>query len=549
MVYHDDDGYKLFVGHLPHDVTEDELDSVFRTYGVVSKVHMLTKVKKGDLFAAFVFYRDKEAAEDAIHVLHDQYRIRAEAEKPITVKWAFDKNADLDLHKLFVGNLPSDVTEDELMQVFETYGKVRKVHFAANETRDGMKGALVMYEDLDSAEDAIKVLDQIYKIRKDAEHPISVSWAKLDARHGSTGGHQERWSDSRAESRGASSRHDRHERRADDKWSDSHRDVRHDDKVHENDPFKLFVGNLPEDIEDNELHQVFSTYGNVRKVHLIEKPNASGMRCAFVFYEKDDDCEDAIKVLDGVYKIREDAEEPISVRWANSILNKGKGEEKGKGKGRASDDRGGSWQQSRGWEDKPSRRQDQHWDDRNRDRERDRDWDRGRERPWQSKTSSWKDNGWKDTSWQDNGRERWKREDSSNWRDNPRERDDNHRRTPAGGDRNDYHHSKRGGDGHARGDGRGHSRNEDDGTRLFVGNLPEGIKESALEYVFGTYGKVGKIHLMSRPNERGLVAAFVDYMDLDDADTAIESLNGKYEIRQGSGYIQVRRANARSKPY
>ena len=92
---------------------------------------------------------------------------------------------------------------------------------------------------------------------------------------------------------------------------------------------KLFIGNLPLDIREDELRDVFSTYGKVLGVRIMrpaegarwsarrnQKKAASNPTCATLRYEHHQACKDAIEVLDNSYRIREDAREPIHVSFA-----------------------------------------------------------------------------------------------------------------------------------------------------------------------------------------------------------------------------------------
>ena len=172
--------YELFVRGLPGDVTQEELQEVFSTYGDVEGVRILPSDRRGKR-AAVVTYSDAEDAEDAMEALNGVYKIREEEEAPIKVKWApttpapaparaaqepeecadageavaavllrrrarggqpgdawaedgaVEPGADSqheahsrpsEGHKLFVGNLPGDCGEQELRAVFTTYGEV-----------------------------------------------------------------------------------------------------------------------------------------------------------------------------------------------------------------------------------------------------------------------------------------------------------------------------------------------------------------------------------------------------------------------------------------
>jgi RNA recognition motif-containing protein len=53
---------------------------------------------------------------------------------------------------------------------------------------------------------------------------------------------------------------------------------------------KLYVGNLPYDITDDELHALFATFGAVRSVRVI-RDAASGKGYGFAFVEMSRDSE------------------------------------------------------------------------------------------------------------------------------------------------------------------------------------------------------------------------------------------------------------------
>jgi RNA recognition motif-containing protein len=88
---------------------------------------------------------------------------------------------------------------------------------------------------------------------------------------------------------------------------------------------KLFVGNLPSDITNEELQYVFSNYGTVSKLHIMDSARSkSGQACAFVSYSTPEAAAIAVRTLNNVYKIRVDAPEAITVSVA-----KGSGQPEG----------------------------------------------------------------------------------------------------------------------------------------------------------------------------------------------------------------------------
>merc|ERR1711879_693318 len=67
---------------------------------------------------------------------------------------------------------------------------------------------------------------------------------------------------------------------------------------------KLFVSNLPSDIQEDALKYVFSSYGTVAKVHIMAGKAKSGQSCAFVEYSNPQEAEVAIATLHEKYEIR-----------------------------------------------------------------------------------------------------------------------------------------------------------------------------------------------------------------------------------------------------
>jgi hypothetical protein len=95
---------------------------------------------------------------------------------------------------------------------------------------------------------------------------------------------------------------------------------------------KLFVSRLPDDIQDDEMNMIFNTYGNVVEVHILPgQKGPENLRSAFVLYDAADGAKAAIQVLDGIYKFRVDASEPIRVSIAKP-RGSAKGKDAGKGK-------------------------------------------------------------------------------------------------------------------------------------------------------------------------------------------------------------------------
>merc|ERR1719263_1347821 len=65
-----------------------------------------------------------------------------------------------DESKLFIGGLPTGVTEAEIRTVFSQVGTVKEVHIMHGKSQSGQACAFVVYPDLSSAQLAIRTLNK-----------------------------------------------------------------------------------------------------------------------------------------------------------------------------------------------------------------------------------------------------------------------------------------------------------------------------------------------------------------------------------------------------
>ena len=161
----------------------------------------------------------------------------------------------------------------------------------------------------EDAEDAMEALNGVYKIREEEEAPIKVKWAASKEAAAAPVAPQEPEEGADAGEAVAPACEDGAVEPEADSQDEAHA------RPSGGEGHKVFVGNLPGDCGEQELRAVFATYGEVGHVYILKPQAKSAMRCAFVFYKTQDAGAAAISVLNGQYKIREDAREPILVSW------------------------------------------------------------------------------------------------------------------------------------------------------------------------------------------------------------------------------------------
>eukprot|EP00928_Gymnodinium_smaydae_P092187 TRINITY_DN759_c0_g1_i1.p2 TRINITY_DN759_c0_g1~~TRINITY_DN759_c0_g1_i1.p2 ORF type:complete len:399 (-),score=95.14 TRINITY_DN759_c0_g1_i1:65-1171(-) len=331
---------------------------------------------------------------------------------------------------------------------------------------------------------------------------------------------------------------------------------------------KLFVGQLPDDIGEDEIKMIFATYGPVEDVHLLPSKDSSvkNRRASFVTYETVEAARAAIQVLNDVYKFRPEAEQPITVKVAKP---RQKGGDKGGGKGWNDSYGKGGGKDSYGYDrgSKGGKGYDRGgydnkgygggYDKGGYGKGSDRG---GYDRGYDRKGGSW-DRGGYDQGGRGGYDQGGKGYDRGGGYDR---RNDGYSNGGGGGyDRGGYDRGgyDRGGKGYDRGYDRGYDnsggkgyqdggkgdgrRDDNQEGKLYISNLPSDIDKETLDTVFKTYGKIDNIHVMNNRGQNGQSCAFVTYANPQEAKQAIAAMEQGYEIRPGEGNILVKLAGPR----
>eukprot|EP00928_Gymnodinium_smaydae_P094972 TRINITY_DN807_c0_g1_i1.p2 TRINITY_DN807_c0_g1~~TRINITY_DN807_c0_g1_i1.p2 ORF type:complete len:399 (-),score=92.80 TRINITY_DN807_c0_g1_i1:93-1289(-) len=380
-----DDERKLFVGKLPDDIGEDEIKMIFNTYGQVSDVRILPPKddnKERDRRVAFVTYETVEAAKAAEQVLNDVYKFREDAVEPIVVRVARPRNKGKDGKGDGKGKGWND-----------SYGKGRNDSYGYDRGRsdpyDSGKGGKGGYSDRgydrghggydrDRGHGGYDRNDSRgnggYENSYDKGKGGYDRGGSYDRGHSrdhdsggkgydrggyndrggydrggyDRGGHDrggyDRGSDrnDRGYDRGGYDRGDRGGDRGYDRGGKGYdkgggKDYNRNDggkgdgrRGDDDDGRKLYVANLPKDIDRESLDMVFKTYGTVEDIHVLNERGPSGQSCAFVKYANQHDAKQAIAAMESGYEIRP-GEGNIIVKMASTRRNKGDKGDKGKG--------------------------------------------------------------------------------------------------------------------------------------------------------------------------------------------------------------------------
>ncbi|KAI7815007.1 RNA-binding protein 14b [Triplophysa rosa] len=146
---------KLFVGNLALDTTQEELSAIFEAYGQVVSCSVLRQF-------AFVHLQGEGAAERAIRELNG----REFKGRNIVVEES--RGRPLHSTKVFVGNLSSMCTTEDLQELFQTFGKVLEC--------DKVKGYAFVH--MENKEDALQAIEALHGTSFKGR-PLSVELSKV----------------------------------------------------------------------------------------------------------------------------------------------------------------------------------------------------------------------------------------------------------------------------------------------------------------------------------------------------------------------------------
>lgn len=179
---------------------------------------------------------------------------------------------DEDAVKLFIGQIPKDMTEEALRPIFADYGAIFDLTVIRDKATGLHRGcAFLTYTTKEAADQALEALHNKVKL-PNAQNPLQVRPADV---------HTER----------------------------------------EN---KLFVGMLPKTADESLLETLFAPYGKIKEVHIIRTPEGEAKGCAFLKFTERASAVRAIEELNERHVV-DGAARPLVVKFADTKRSGGGG--------------------------------------------------------------------------------------------------------------------------------------------------------------------------------------------------------------------------------
>jgi RNA-binding protein Musashi len=158
-----DKSYKVFVGGLPVRVDRDAVAEFFAAYGTVLNCKLKKNQQTGrSLGFAYLTVKEK-ATYDRLLAETVVFQGRVIDVKPMWKKKELgDKLEEEKKKKIFVSNLPQDLTNPELMAYFSRFGQVLNAFIIKDPDTEGYKDyGYVVFKDINSINSLINQADDL----------------------------------------------------------------------------------------------------------------------------------------------------------------------------------------------------------------------------------------------------------------------------------------------------------------------------------------------------------------------------------------------------
>lgn len=261
----------IFVRNISTAVTARELHEFAEKYGTVQGAEISRDKDNKHLGYGFVQFLNKEDAQDAVTGMNGQdlkgTKLDVQHFRP---RHEREKESEATFTKIFIKNLTSSTTEEELKAVLTKIAPVESI-FVGAPKQYATKFSLVTMAD---HEGAAKVIEQL----SDAPSPLAEGKLYV-ARHRSRGQRPTQKSQFQSEGR------------------------------------NVYVKHLPQDISEEKLREAFGQFGNIESIHLQMSPDNLFRGFGFICFESKESADKAVTSMHGrtVYDNR-----PLYVKLAQS---------------------------------------------------------------------------------------------------------------------------------------------------------------------------------------------------------------------------------------
>ena len=147
---------KLFVGQVPKNMEENELQPYFQKYGPISSVKICRdRDSKNHKGCAFVTFENLDHADEALHEMHDRVALPG-AKKEMQIKPVHIEDEKKFEKRLFVGMISKSLTTPELEDMFSKFGEISDCNILNSQDKTSRGCGFIKFEKASSCLLAIK---------------------------------------------------------------------------------------------------------------------------------------------------------------------------------------------------------------------------------------------------------------------------------------------------------------------------------------------------------------------------------------------------------
>ena len=130
---------KIYVGCLPGEATEEMVKSLFGVHGQIKEVILIKKKSRKCIGSGYIICQDK-TTYDRILAAEVFYQDRKLETSPFLEKEELQKlHEDINIRKVLVKNLPVELTNEELYDLFRMFGEVVNAFISSDKKQDVMR--------------------------------------------------------------------------------------------------------------------------------------------------------------------------------------------------------------------------------------------------------------------------------------------------------------------------------------------------------------------------------------------------------------------------
>ncbi|CAH8361090.1 unnamed protein product [Eruca vesicaria subsp. sativa] len=173
-----EESVKVFVGQIPRHMSESQLLTLFQEFAVVDEVNIIKdKITRASRGCCFVQCPSREEADKLVNTCHNKKTLPGAASL-LQVKYADGELERLE-HKLFVGMLPKNVSEAELLSLFSKFGTIKDLQILRGAQQTSKGCAFLKYETKEQAVSAMEAINGKHKM-EGSTVPLVVKWADTE---------------------------------------------------------------------------------------------------------------------------------------------------------------------------------------------------------------------------------------------------------------------------------------------------------------------------------------------------------------------------------